>query len=50
MLLIWESNIIKVLSFVNTFIFVELILFSSAMSSIEGSLSIVDVYICSTDD
>nr|ACF82006.1 unknown [Zea mays]ACF87598.1 unknown [Zea mays] len=34
MLLIWESNITKVLSFVITFLFLELIFFSSALSSV----------------
>ncbi|XP_039819547.1 probable potassium transporter 15 isoform X4 [Panicum virgatum] len=34
MLLIWESNIVKVLSFVITFLFLELIFFSSALSSV----------------
>ncbi|XP_066345921.1 probable potassium transporter 15 isoform X3 [Miscanthus floridulus] len=34
MLLIWEFNITKVLSFVITFLFLELIFFSSALSSV----------------
>ncbi|WVZ87070.1 hypothetical protein U9M48_033765 [Paspalum notatum var. saurae] len=36
MLLIWESNIIKVLSFVITFLFLELVFFSSTLSSVGG--------------
>ena len=34
MLLIWETNIIKVISFLTTFLFLELIFFSSALSSV----------------
>ncbi|KQJ84504.1 probable potassium transporter 15 isoform X2 [Brachypodium distachyon] len=34
MLLIWETTIVKVISFVTTFLFLELIFFSSALSSV----------------
>ncbi|KAM0916861.1 hypothetical protein ACQ4PT_009890 [Festuca glaucescens] len=34
MLLIWETHIIKVISFLTTFLFLELIFFSSALSSV----------------